>query len=96
MIENEEEMIEKNKNHRTSEVVIENDNEEGDSESVRTVLMGDSYNKLVMGVIEIDKEGQLREVQRTRILLSNKVYTKDSKEQTIKKALALVCKLITR
>ena len=33
--------------------------------------------------IELDKNGELWEVRRTRILLSQKVFPKDSKEEII-------------
>ena len=40
-------------------------------------------NILSLEVIELDKNGELWEVRRTRILLSQNVFLKDSKEEII-------------
>ena len=43
----------------------------------------ENNNTLSLGVIELDKNGELREVRRTRILLLQKVYLKDSDDEII-------------
>jgi len=46
-------------------------------------LNENNNNTLSLRVMELDKNGELREVRRTRILLLQKVYPKDSDEDII-------------
>ena len=50
-------MMKNNENHRPSEEVIESNKEEGSSGSVETIITSNSYDKLAIGVMEMDKEG---------------------------------------
>jgi len=44
--------------------------------------------------MEIDNKGQLREVRKTRILVTQPVLSKDSKDNIVNKALLSVMKLV--
>ena len=50
--------------------------------------------KLQERVIEMDKDGQLKEVYLTRILVTQPVSNKDSNNNVIQKALTAVVKLV--
>ena len=51
---------------------------------------------LRLGVIEMDKNKELLEVRRTRILLSQKVFPKDSKKEIIQNAVSLVIEILNK
>ena len=57
IIEKDKEMIENEENYSTSEEAIKSDKEEGSSRSVVTKINSDSYDKLAIGVMKIDKDG---------------------------------------
>jgi len=71
-VENDLQIKKKRENSDKSTQYQNNDNGQGMINKNMKQLNENNNNRLSLGVMELDKNGELREVRRTRILLSQK------------------------